>query len=109
MSEWVKASLNNIVGNGRDILMKKEGDWFEGREAQLIYIAKKLADATRLEEVLTAAGVDYGVEPDEYQGGVIFRRMRVGAFFYVVAEDWERAAGAMGESGFRVLAGDDGG
>jgi hypothetical protein len=102
----MKAALNNIVGNGRDILMKKEGDWFEGREAQLIYIAKKLADATRLEAVLTAAGVDYGVEPDEYQGGVIFRRTRVGAFFYVVAEDWERAAGAMGASGFRVLAAD---
>jgi hypothetical protein len=102
----VKAALNNIVGNVPDILMKKEGDWFEGREAYLIYIAKKLADATRLEAVLTAAGVDYGVEPDEYQGGVIFRRTRVGAFFYVVAEDWERAAGAMGASGFRVLAAD---
>jgi hypothetical protein len=85
--------------------MKKEGDWFEGREAHLIYIAKKLADATRLEELLTAAGVDYGVEPDEYQGGVIFRRTRVGAFFYVREEDRTRAVGVMGENGYRAAAG----
>jgi len=80
--------------------MKKEGDWFEGQEAQLIYIAKRLGDATRLEEILTAAGVDYGVEPDEYQGGVIFRRTRVGAFFYVRADDRDRAVGVMTENGY---------
>jgi len=75
--------------------MKKEADWFEGRDPQLIYIAKRLRDATRLEEILTEAGVDYAVEADEYQGGVIFRRTRVGAFFYVLPEDRDRAVGLL--------------
>jgi hypothetical protein len=88
--------------------MKKDADWFEGREPQLIYIAKRLRDARRLEEVLDASGVDYGVEPDEYQGGVIFRRTRIGAFFYVRPEDQERAIVAMEEGGFRPSAGQAG-
>ena len=82
--------------------MKKDADWFEGREPQLIYIAKRLQEAQRLEEVLAGSGVDYGVEPDEYQGGFIFRRTRIGAFFYILPEDRERALFAMKEGGFRL-------
>ena len=82
--------------------MKREAEWFEGRESELIYIAKKLADATRLEAVLTEAGIDFGVEADEYQGGVIFRRTRIGAFFYVLPEARERAVGVMRAKGYRV-------
>jgi hypothetical protein len=85
--------------------MKKDAEWFEGREPDLIYIAKRLSDAQQLEQVLDASAVDYGIEPDEYQGGVIFRRTRVGAFFYVRPEDRERALAAMAEAGFRALAG----
>ena len=80
--------------------MKQESSYFEGREPQLLYIAKRLRDATVLEELLTAAGVDYGVEPDEYEGGVVFRRVRVGAFFYVLPEVREQAAHVMLEKGF---------
>jgi hypothetical protein len=82
--------------------MKRDAEWFEGRESELLYIAKKLGDATQLEADLTEAGIDFGVEADEYQGGVIFRRTRIGAFFYVLPEDRERAAGIMMERGFRV-------
>ena len=81
--------------------MKKDAGWFEGREPKLIYIAKRLGEAQRLEEVFNASGVDYGVEADEYQGGVIFRRTRIGAFFYVLPEDRERALAAIVEGGFR--------
>jgi hypothetical protein len=79
--------------------MKKDADWFEGHEPQLIYIAKKLAEATALEAVLTEGGIDFGVEADEYQGGVIFRRTRIGAFFYVRADAVEAARGLMKEKG----------
>lgn len=82
--------------------MKQEAAWFEGRDPQLIYIAKRLQDAQRLEEVLGQSGIDYGVEPDEYQGGVIFRRTRIGAFFYVAPEAVEQAVAIMRENGFRV-------
>ena len=72
----------------------------EGHEPELIYIAKSLKDAIRLESILTAAGVDYGVEADEYQGGVIFRRTRTGAFFYVLAESAAQAVAVLRENGY---------
>src|SRR5207248_3039984 len=51
------------AGTGHTIpLMKRDADFFEGAEPSLIYIAKKLHDALALEAILTAAGVDYGVE-----------------------------------------------
>jgi hypothetical protein len=75
--------------------MKQEAAFFEGREPVLIYIAKKLKDALRLETALTQAGIDYGVEADEYRGGVIFRSARVGAFFYVLPETVATAHEAM--------------
>lgn len=75
--------------------MKKDETYFDGHDPQLIYIAKKLRDAKRLEGILTEAGIDYGVEPDEYQGGVIFRRTRIGAFFYVLPEHREDALAVM--------------
>ncbi|HUP03231.1 MAG TPA: hypothetical protein VMU19_04545 [Bryobacteraceae bacterium] len=71
--------------------MKQEAAFFVNREPVLLYIAQKLKDALRLEAILDSAGVDYGVEPDEYRGGVIFRTVRVGAFFYVRAEHAEAA------------------
>jgi hypothetical protein len=80
--------------------MKKEADYFDGVEPELIFIAKRLRDAQHLESLLTDAGVDYGVEPDEYQGGVIFKSMRIGAFFYVRPELRERAVAVMAEFGY---------
>ena len=81
--------------------MKQEAAYFENRDPVLIYIAKKLRDATRLEAVLTEAGVDYGVEADEYRGGVVFVSTRIGAFFYVLAESVTLARGAMERAGFK--------
>jgi len=81
--------------------VKKDADYFEGRDARLLFIAKRLADATRVEALLTEAQVDYGVEADEYHGGVIFRRTRIGAFFYVLPDAWERALRVIAENGYR--------
>ena len=80
--------------------MKKDADYFEGVEPDLIYIAKRLRDAISLESILTGAGIDYAVEPDHYEGGVIFRTMRVGAFFYVRPESRESAAAVMRANGY---------
>lgn len=88
--------------------MKQEAPFFEGKEAVLIYIAKKLKDALRLEETLTTAGIDYGVEADEYRGGIIFRSARVGAFFYVVKERVEAAHAIMQNHGFTPLVESEG-
>ena len=80
--------------------MKQDASFFEGKEPILIFIAKRLRDAIRLESVLTAAGLDYGVEADQYTGGVIFRSHRIGAFFYVLPETLAAAHHVMQANGY---------
>jgi len=80
--------------------MKKEADYFEGVEPDLIFIARRLRDALNLEELFTGAGIDYGVETDEYLGGTIFKSKRVGAFFYVRPESRESAVAVMLRNGY---------
>lgn len=80
--------------------MKQDAAFFEGKEPVLIYIAKKLKEALRLETALTEEGIDYGVEADEYRGGVLFRSARVGAFFYVLPETAQAAHAAMQRNHF---------
>ena len=81
--------------------MKQDASFFEGKEAILVYIAKRLRDAIRLESVLTGAGLDFGVEADHYSGGVVFRSDRIGAFFYVLPEAVEAAHRVMQDNGYR--------
>jgi hypothetical protein len=81
--------------------MRREPDFFGDQDLTLVYIAKKLKRALALEEALTAAGVDYLVEPDRYTGGIIFRTERVGAFFYVLRQDEETTRHLLSENGYR--------
>jgi hypothetical protein len=83
--------------------MRRDAEYFEDREMDLIYIAKKLKEALRLESMLTESGVEYAVETDKYSGGVLFRSERVGAFFYVLPESLEQAHEVMRKHGFRVF------
>jgi hypothetical protein len=85
--------------------MKQDASFFEGKDATLIYIAKKLKEALRLESIFTSAGLDYGVEADEYKGGVIFRSVRVGAFFYVLPETVEAAHDLLQRHGYKPFVG----
>jgi hypothetical protein len=81
--------------------MRRDANFFEDREMELIYIAKRLKEALKLEAALTESSVDYAVETDSYTGGVIFRRERVGAFFYVLPNAAEQARSVMERAGFR--------
>ena len=81
--------------------MRKEPGDFGEVELILIYVARKLKEALALESVLTAAGVDYLVEPDTYQGGIVFRSARIGAFFYVAPEAAEAARQVLTAHGYR--------
>ena len=80
--------------------MKRDAAHFADIEPELIFVAKRLKDAIALEEVLDRSGIDYGVEADEYDGGVIFRSKRVGAFFYVRPEGREAAINVLLENGY---------
>jgi hypothetical protein len=87
--------------------MKQDASYFEGKEPVLVYIAKKLRDALRLENILAEAGVDYGVEADNYRGGVVFRSVRAGAFFYVLPETVEAARTVMQRNGYKPYQGEN--
>lgn len=82
--------------------MRQEPAFFSDRELNLIYIAKRLRDALRLEEALTQGGVDYAVETDTYRGGIIFASERVGAFFYVEEANLGAAYEVMQRNGFKA-------
>jgi hypothetical protein len=81
--------------------VRRDASFFEDREMDLIYIAKKLKEALRLESALTESGVEYAVEPDKYSGGVLFMSERVGAFFYVLPDAVDQAREIMRQHGFR--------
>jgi len=81
--------------------MKQDASYFEDKSPELIYIAKKLRDALRLESVFTEAGIDYGVETDEYKGGIVFSSVRTGAFFYVLPESLPAAREIMLRNRFK--------
>jgi hypothetical protein len=86
--------------------VKQDASYFENKEPVLIYIGKKLRDSLRLEEIFTAASVEYGVEADEYRGGVIFRSVRTGAFFYVLPESVAAAHDVMRQNGYQPYTGE---
>ncbi|MGH9613279.1 MAG: hypothetical protein ACRD4P_09400 [Bryobacteraceae bacterium] len=81
--------------------MRRDPDFFGERELDLVYIAKKLREALRLEELLTAVGIDYAVETDKFMGGLLFRTERVGAFFYVAPEHADAARDIVARNRFR--------
>jgi len=80
--------------------MKRDAAWFEGCEPELVFVAKRLRHAEKLESIFTESGIDYGVETDHYDSGIIFRSVRIGAFFYVRPESRERAESVMLDNGF---------
>ncbi len=84
--------------------MKRDADWFGETEPVLVYIAGRLGEAQKLETVLTAAGLDYGVETDEYEGGFIFRRTRTGAFFYVTSDALPATLETMRAHGYKPIS-----
>ena len=81
--------------------MRREADFFGEVELNLIYIAKKLREALKIETLLTAAGIDYIVEPDTYTGGLLFRRDLTGAFFYVLPADVERTQQSLSSADYQ--------
>jgi hypothetical protein len=85
--------------------MRQEASYFEGKDPVLVYIAKKLKDALRLESIFTESGLDYGVEADEYRGGVVFRSVRAGAFFYVLPKAVDAAHDIMQRHGYKPYLG----
>jgi len=82
--------------------VRHDAEHFGDRDLDLIYIAKRLKEALRLEDLLTQSGIDYMVETDTYRGGVIFVTERTGVFFYIDPASVESARQFMEPEGFKV-------
>ena len=70
--------------------MRRDPEFFGEVELDLLYMAKRLREALRIETLLTEAGIDYLVETGTYTGGLLMKRDLTGAFFYVTPADLER-------------------
>jgi hypothetical protein len=81
--------------------MRRESEHFGDAELDLLYMARRLRDALRLEEILTAAGVDYLIETGTYTAGFIMKRDLTGAFFYVAPKDLAASQLLLSENHFR--------
>jgi len=81
--------------------MRREEDYFGDRELVLVFMAKRLKEALALERVLDAAAMDYAVVPAPYTSGMLFLSHRIGAYFYVLPEDSERARTLLLEQGLK--------
>jgi hypothetical protein len=84
--------------------LRREPEFFNEQELDLVYIGKRLSESQRVEAGLDEAGIDYAIEVDDYLGGFLFRRKRAGAFFYVLPEDFPRAAAAVQALGLAAFA-----
>ena len=82
--------------------MRRENDYFGELELDLIYMARSLRDALRLEELLTNTGIDYLVETGTYTGGFFLKRDLTGAYFYVAPKDLELARDTLQKNGRKV-------
>jgi hypothetical protein len=79
---------------------RREPEHFGEQELRLIHVAKSLKEALHVEQVLTDAYFDYLVESDQYAVSAIFRRPRVGAFFYVAPDQDNAARDVLRRGGF---------
>jgi hypothetical protein len=71
--------------------MKRDSDFFGDAELDLVFMARRLREALKIEELFTAAQIEYLVETGTYMGGILLKRELTGAFFYVAPETRESA------------------
>lgn len=84
--------------------MRRDPEFFAEAELDLIYVARTLRDALKLEGVLDRAQIDYLVETGTYTAGFLIRRDLTGAFFYVAPDDIQRARGVLAENRYKAYA-----
>ena len=84
--------------------MRRDSEFFGDQDLTLVFIAKRLAVALKIEELLTSAGLDYMIETDTYTGGVVFRSERVGVFFYVAPPSLDAVRHVLEQNRYKVYS-----
>lgn len=85
--------------------MRQNPEFFGEQELSLLYMARRLPDALRLERLLSDAGIDYLVETGTYTGGLLIRRELTGAYFYVTDAVIEQTRALLLSNRFRPYSG----
>jgi hypothetical protein len=85
--------------------MRRDPEFFGEVELALLYMARRLPDALRLEKLLEANKVDYLIETGTYTGGMLIRRDLTGAFFYVGPSAIDSARELLVASGYKPYDG----
>lgn len=88
--------------------MRRDAEFFGEPELDLLYMARRLREALRIEKLLTEAGIDYLVETGTYTGGLLMKRDLTGAFFYVTPGDLNRSREVLAGHGYRSYKEPDG-
>ncbi len=81
--------------------MRQSAEFFGETELDLIYMAHRLRDALKLEDLLTEAQFDYLVETGTYTAGLLMKRELTGAFFYVAPNDLQPAHALLRRHGYK--------
>lgn len=81
--------------------MRQDAEFFRDAELDLIYMARRLRDALKLEKLLNEAGIEYAVETGTYTAGLLIKRDLTGAFFYVAPPDVEKGRALLIGNGYK--------
>jgi hypothetical protein len=81
--------------------MRRDADFFDDAELDLVFMARRLREALKLESLLTDAKIDYLVETGTYTGGFLMKRDLTGAFFYVAPADLAAARELLIRHGYK--------
>jgi hypothetical protein len=83
------------------VAVKREPEFFGDTELDLLYLARRLREALKLEKLLTEAGLDYLVQTGPYVSGFLIKRELTGAYFYVAPRDLSRAKEVLTGRGYK--------
>lgn len=81
--------------------VRRDPEFFGEVELDLVYMARRLREALKIEKLLTEAGIEYLVETGSYTGGLLMRRDLTGAFFYVAPADLVRTRSLLDANRYR--------
>jgi hypothetical protein len=85
--------------------MRREPDYFGDIELPLLYMARRLPDALRLEKLLTNNEIEYLLETGTYTAGLLFSRELTGVFFYIAPETLEASRDLLRKNRFKPYQG----
>ena len=86
--------------------MRQDADSFPDEELVVVYLARRLKESLKVEELLTQHQIDYLVETGTYLGGFLFRRELTGAYFYVPPGEAPRTRELLTANGYKPEGGE---